>query len=225
MEKFVYDKWPRKEAYEFFSRLSDPFYMVSFEQDVTDLYEYTRSHDLSFYYGMVWACMKAVNEVEAFHLVIKDGELFYLEKRTPSFTDLKKGAEQFHIVTMEMIDDIALFCEEARRLSSRQEVFLHAEKESDELVYLSSLPWIDLLSLTNERDREDPAYKDDSIPRIAWGRFNDKNGRKVLGISLEVNHRLIDGLHIGRFAQALSEVIKGLNGEDEDQEVSGKKSE
>lgn len=30
------------------------------------------------------------------------------------------------------------------------------------------------------------------------------------GISVEVNHRLIDGVHIGRFAEKLTERINGL---------------
>lgn len=36
---------------------------------------------------------------------------------------------------------------------------------------------------------------------MAWGKFvDDGSGRKVLGMSLEVNHRFIDGYHISQFA-------------------------
>lgn len=48
-------------------------------------------------------------------------------------------------------------------------------------------------------------------PRVAWGRYVEENGRKTLGLSLEVSHRLIDGLHIGRFAQELERLISELN--------------
>ena len=66
---------------------------------------------------------------------------------------------------------------------------------------------MELTSLTNERDF-DP---DDAIPRIAWGRYVPRDGRLMLGMSMEVNHRFIDGLHIGRFAQALESAISKLN--------------
>lgn len=33
----------------------------------------------------------------------------------------------------------------------------------------------------------------------------------TLGMSVEVNHRLIDGVHIGRFAQALEGLIDALD--------------
>ena len=47
-----------------------------------------------------------------------------------------------------------------------------------------------------------PFHPDDAIPRVAWGRFvDDGSGRKVLGMSLEVNHRFIDGYHISQFVR------------------------
>ncbi|MBR3382154.1 MAG: hypothetical protein IKG85_03870 [Clostridia bacterium] len=202
--------WPRREAYEFFSNISDPFYMVTFRQDVTRLYEFTKANGLSFYYAMVWACSTAVNETEAFRAAIRNGEPVLLPERRPSFTDLRPGAEQFHIVTMDLYRDIVEFCRKADALSRAQDAFINASEESDELIYISCLPWVELTALTNERDLNAGCARDDSIPRIAWGRFTDENGKKTLGLSLEVNHRLIDGLHIGRFAERLTRIISEL---------------
>jgi chloramphenicol O-acetyltransferase type A len=43
---------------------------------------------------------------------------------------------------------------------------------------------------------------EDAVPRIAWGRYEEKQGKKVLSMCFEVNHRLIDGCHIGQFHEA-----------------------
>lgn len=203
-------EWERREAYAFFSRISNPFYMVTFKADVTNLYRYTKEHGLSFYAGMIWACTQAMNAVRAFRVTMRDGKLFELDQRNPSFTALKPDAEQFHIVTMDHLPDIDSFCREATHRSRTQTVFIDSEKESDALVYYSCLPWIELTALTNERDLASPNALDDSIPRIAWGKFTEENGRKVLGLSVEVNHRFIDGIHIGRFAKKLEQVIEQL---------------
>jgi chloramphenicol O-acetyltransferase type A len=56
----------------------------------------------------------------------------------------------------------------------------------------------------------DPA---DSVPRIAWGRFEEKNGKYLLGMNLEVNHRLIDGIHIAQFHDAFQKIAQSLNPE------------
>lgn len=198
--------WSRRDVFEFFSGMSDPFYSVTFTVDVTNLCRFTKEAGLSFYYALVYLCTQAVNRVEAFQYVLNDGALFRLNGRSPSFTDLKKSAEQFHIVTMPCAGGIADFCRAARKTSAAQTAFIRAEAESDALIYFSCLPWLELTALTNERDFD----KDDAIPRIAWGRYTETGGRKKLNMSVEVNHRFIDGLHIGRFSETLAGLIEAL---------------
>ena len=206
MKKISLDTWKRREIFEFFSKMSDPFYSVTFNLDVTEVYGYAKQNGLSFYYAMVYLVTKAINRVEAFRYALVDGELVLFDERIPSFTDLKTGSESFHIVTMPCEGDIAEFCREAKHRSTAQTGFLESEKEGADLIFISCLPWVELTSLTNERDF-DP---DDAIPRVAWGKFAERDGRKVLGMSLELNHRFTDGVHIGLFADALQNLIKEL---------------
>lgn len=210
MQEIRYADWSRREVYEFFSRISNPFYMVTFRQDVTPLLNYTRAHHISFYQAMVWACTEALNQVSAFRTAMRSGVPVLLNRRDPSFTDLKPGAEQFHIVTLEHLPDLEAFCREATRISQAQTAFIDASKETDSLIYYSCLPWIDLTALTNERDLSSPDALDDSIPRLAWGRYTEENGRTTLGLSMEVNHRFIDGVHIGQFSRRLEETMQQL---------------
>lgn len=202
------EQWPRREVYRFFSGMQNPFYMVTFQLDVTELRAYTKQNGLSFYYALVWLCTEACNEVEAFRLTLRGGEVWRLDRRDPSFTDLAPGSEVFHIVTMPCAGTLAQFCRAAAEKSAAQTTFLNQQAETDALIYYSCLPWVELTALTNERDH-DP---DDSVPRIAWGRYVQREGRLRLGVSLEVNHRLIDGLHIGQFVQALERRIAALGG-------------
>ena len=110
MREIDFSEWERRETYEYFSRMSHPFYMVTFRQDVTGLYRYTKAHGLSFYEGMIWACTQAVNSVPAFRVVMREGRPTELDMRHPSFTDLAPDSEQFQIITMKHITDIAAFC-------------------------------------------------------------------------------------------------------------------
>ncbi|MGX8692543.1 MAG: CatA-like O-acetyltransferase [Clostridia bacterium] len=202
----LYERWERKEIFDFFSRLSDPFYSVCFRLDVTRLYDFCKARGLSFYYALIWLSAKAVNETEAFSYALRDGELVKLPARRPSFTDLKKGTEAFHIVTMACEGTIEDFCRAAKEKSAAQDCFLELSEEKDDLIFFSCLPWLDLTALTNERDF-DP---DDAIPRLAWGKYVERDGRLTLGYSVEVSHRFIDGLHLGRFAGRLQALIDEL---------------
>jgi len=60
--------------------------------------------------------------------------------------------------------------------------------------------------VTNERDA-DPS---DSIPRVTWGRWEERDGRTLLSLSLELNHRLLDGAHVGRFYAELNAWLQTL---------------
>lgn len=90
----------------------------------------------------------------------------------------------------------------------RQTAFLDPASETDDLIYLSCLPWFDLTCCTNERKVD----VDDAIPRIKWGKYVKEGDREVLGLSIEVNHRLIDGVHLGRFYERLQEKLSALEG-------------
>lgn len=43
----------------------------------------------------------------------------------------------------------------------------------------------------------------DSNPRLTWGRFEERDGRAVMPVTVLVNHALVDGVHIGAFFEAL----------------------
>lgn len=197
--------WPRRELFDFFSPMSQPFFSVTFKQDVTELYRFAKENRLSFYHSLVYLCTRAVNGVEAFRYALQGEDLVLFDRRNPSFTDLKPGAETFHIVTLPMEEDIRSFCAAARAKSAAQTAFLDQEDSLD-LIYFTCLPWVELTGLTNER-AFDP---DDAVPRIAWGKYAQEGDRKVLHISLELNHRFVDGLHVGRFHEALTKLIEAL---------------
>lgn len=209
MEQISLENWGRREAYAFFSGISDPFYSVTFALDVTGLYHYVKREGLSFYYALVFLSTQAVNETPAFLYLPKGEAVFRLERREPSFTDLKPGAEQFHVVTMPAGTDLAEFCHRARAASRAQTAFVNGASETEDLIYFTCLPWFDLTALTNERDFD----KDDAIPRISWGKYTDRAGRKELHMSLEVNHRFIDGGHLGQFYENLQGKIAALEAE------------
>lgn len=162
-----YASWPRREMYEFFSAADQPFYNVAFRLDVTRAYNFAKEHSLSFYMVMTYLVTKAINSVEAFRYAKLDGQIVLFDSLMPSFTDLKPGAEQFHIVTMPCEGDITEFCREAKRRSMEQDCFIDMSMEGKNLIFITSLPWLDITSLSHERTF-DP---DDAIPRVAWGKL------------------------------------------------------
>ena len=201
-------QWKRQEIWDHFQNVKDPFWSVTYQEDVTKIRSFAKKHHLSFYHVMIWAVTEALDSVEAFHWTIRDSKPVYLEKRLPSFTVLKEGSELFRIITMDAYyDDVFAFCAHAAQLTEKQDFFLDTEKETDELIFISCLPWLEITALTNE-GMSDPS---DSIPRITWGKYKTEKGKTMIGISFQVNHRLIDGVHIAMFSNALRQVQERLD--------------
>lgn len=203
------DDYSRKEIFDFFSSVSNPFYMVSFKLDITKLYDFVKANGLSFYYTMIYFTNKAINNTKAFMYCLKDGKLALLDKRDPSFTDIRKDEENFYIVTIPFVDDVFKFNEMAKEKSAKQNCFIDFSSESDDLIYYSCLPDVNLTGLTNEFNHNEE-LKNDSVPRIAWGRFNKVHNKVEITVSMEVNHRFIDGLHISKFIKEFERGIEKL---------------
>lgn len=199
--------WPRREVYDFFAHMSSPFYSITFPVDVTPLRRYAKERGLSFYLSMVYAVTKAMGSVEAFRYKCRGEEIILHDHLVPSFTDLKPGSETFHITTLEAGDDMEDFCRRAKAESAAQSVFITAGPwEEDRLIYFSCTPWFPITGLSGERDN-DPC---DSIPRVTWGKYEEQGGRTMLSLALELNHRLLDGIHVGKFYEALNAFLGTL---------------
>ena len=197
--------WPREGHYRFFEPMSNPIFALTFPVDVTNLRSYVKQRGLSFYTALVFLVTKSLEDVEAFRLRDRGGTIVRHDRLVPSFTDLKPGSDLFYIVTLEAGDDLADFCRRAKARSAAQEAFITSgDWDEDQLVYFTCLPWFPITALTNERD-VDPS---DTIPRVAWGHWEERDGRTMLSLSLELNHRLLDGCHVGQFYAALTARLK-----------------
>ena len=202
--------WNRNAHDALFARLEVPFYSLTWKLDVTEAEAYAKRRGVSFYAVMIWVAMKAVNGVEAFRYELRGDEVVLLDRRNPSYT-YQWDDELFGICGIPWIDgeDPKAF---AARMKAAEQANLSPipTAEADEAghdVYISSLPWIDYTHITQEF----PLDNTDSTPRIMWGRFTtNEQGRKTLSYTVQVNHRLIDGIHLHRLNEGLIGAIQEL---------------
>ena len=199
--------WDRREHYELFSAQKFPYLGVTFRVDVTGLHRWCKENSVSFYYALCWYSIRAMEPLENFHYRLADGKPVRVGELIPSFTDLKPGSELFHIVTVEMEPEPAVFCRKAAQKSAAQSGLLDQTDEQREgLIYLSCLPWLDFTGVLN--NREGP---DDGTPQVIWGKYRrEPDGRLTLPYSIDANHRLMDGLHLGKFAENLQTRLEGV---------------
>lgn len=210
MEKIDRASWKRAEVYDFFSSVSNPHYSITFRVDVTALYRFCKQTGSPFYLSMIYLCTRALDSVENFRYTERDGEIFLLDGRNPSFTDLRPGEDQFRIVTVPMTDGLDTFIAAAEEKRNTQKCFIDLGAESDDLIYFSCVPRLRMTGLAGERDILNPATRVSNIPSLTWGKYEQVGDRVELCMCMEANHRFIDGLHVSLFAERLEALIAEL---------------
>lgn len=207
MKYIDFNTWERKEHYKFFEKVDNPQFNICMNLDVTNFLKFVKENKLSFYYSMIYASTYIMNSIEDFRYKIRDGKIILHDELKPSFTDMKKGNRLFKIVTSSLDTNIINFSDKAKVISSAQEnYFPTCDFEQDELIYFSCLPWISFTSLSNEIVMN----KEDSIPRISFGKYFEQDNKTLLPYSIQVNHMLLDGIHVGDYINKLQQFINEL---------------
>lgn len=202
------DLWDRKEHFNFFLNSDLPFYNINFNVDVTGLQELCKKQNISVNSALIYATVKALNQIENFLLRLENGAVVKYSNIDPSFTYIRKGEELFRLITLPFQENLCAFNNAVKSAIAESNKYFDIGmlKERSNFVFISALPWIPFTGV----DHTQSLNKQDAIPRITWGKIHELNGKTVLPYNIQVNHIFIDGLHVGKFYEYLSEEIKNL---------------
>ena len=204
MEIIDLNKWERTEHFNFFRQMDYPQYSICANIDITNFLKKIKEKHISFYYGMIFAATNVLNQIDEFKYRIRGNEVIRHNTIHPSFTDLMDDSELFKIVNVDMENDIGIFTEKAKQKAVSQKKFIVTEEEvRDDLVYITCIPWVAFTSLTHTISLK----SDDAVPRLSWGKYFEESGRVLIPFSVQAHHAFVDGIHIGRYFDALQKYL------------------
>lgn len=200
--------WPRAVHYHFFKRMDYPHYSICSNIDITNFLLKTKEQKLPFYYAMIFAAAWALNQTEEFKYRIRGEEVVLHDTVHPSFTDMSSGSDLFKMVTTQMSGDIESFVSAAKAKSEKQsDYFVAADVEGrDDLIYITSIPWVSFTNISHTISFN----KDDSVPRLSWGKYFEDKGKTMIPYSVQAHHSFVDGIHMGRFYDCLQDYLNGF---------------
>jgi chloramphenicol O-acetyltransferase type A len=182
-----------------------PQYNLCFNIDVTNFVRFVKVEKLSFYYSLIHAVTKTINEIEEFRYRIRNGKVILHELIHPSFTDMdpEGNDDLFKMVTPDFVTDLKQFEKLARKESINQKEYFNPEKliGRDDLIYITCIPWISFTHISHTIRLD----KNDSVPRLSWGKYFQEGKKTLLPFSIQVHHALVDGYHVGRYVKTLQE--------------------
>ena len=199
------DNWNRKQHFEFFKEFSDPLFGVTANVDVTNAYHFSKENKFSFFVVYLHACMKAVNAVENFKYRIRDDNVVIHSIVHASATILRPN-NTFGFSFIYFDESLSVFNQnyqkEKERIFNSNELF--PPVNSEDCIYCSALPWVNFSGHKEPRS----GFAPESVPKLAFGKLEKKEGKMQMPVAINVNHALMDGYHVGLF---FDEFQKALN--------------
>ena len=198
------ENWNRKEIYEYFKEFADPFFNLTANLDVTELYHFCKKHRLSFSVANLFYSLQTVNEIRELRIRLKDDQLVEFKKIHATMT-IAQSDETFSFCYFEMTDNVFEFNEAGRTAVEKYTKLktFAVERERVDLIYSSVIPWVSFTSFKHA-GRLNNKF---TIPRMVWGKMFDDAGRKKMPHSVEVHHAIADGFHVGKYFVALQEKL------------------
>ena len=207
MRELDIERWNRKEQFHFFKQFDDPYFAVTIDFDVTMAFNHAKKEEISFFVLYLHACMRAINSVENFKYRIHDDKVIVHDIIHASATILRAD-NTFGCSFINFSDDLDEFNEnyqdEKRRILSTTNLF--PEQESDDCIYCSTMSWF------NFTGHKEPllGIKKESVPKLAFGKYVEKNSKLMMPVAIAVNHALVDGYHVGQFVEAYQNALNNF---------------
>lgn len=203
------EQYPRRRHFEYFSSLQYPYVGVTNNVDVTELVQFCKDRQVSFYLVFLHAAALAADGVRELRHRIHNGSIVeYYECPTSHVELLDNGTYCYctlrhHMKLEDYIPYAQALREECRLTGSIEE-----DKEVESMYFISTLPWVHYTALI-----QPVAGGDESNPRITWGKIQtDHRGRAQLPVTLLAHHGLVDGIHIAQFYENLERQLRELTG-------------
>jgi chloramphenicol O-acetyltransferase type A len=201
--------WPRYKQYDFFRKYDNPFFNICSTIDVTTLLQQCNKHKESFSTAMLFASIDVANEITEFRYRLKNNGVVEYNEIYAGSTILNDD-ETFSFCYFDYFSDFSLFNEAAKNATHRhktESLEFDGRNNDLNLIHYSVIPWISFSSFSHPRNYT----TNDSIPKIVFGKYYEKEGRTLMPISIEVHHALMDGLHLGKYLEALQNKINKID--------------
>jgi chloramphenicol O-acetyltransferase type A len=195
------ERWPRRDAFDYFRTFDKPFFNVCVRLDVARLKAALVAREGSgLALALYFLALRLANAHEPFRLRLEGARVRVHEQVHGSTTVLRSDGESFGFADLAYTAHYPSFVAgaresiEAARTASRS---FEPKLEEVARIHFTTLPWLHFTSFSHARNWGG----EDSVPKLAFGRAQADGQYLWLPMSVEVHHALMDGLHVGRYVQ------------------------
>lgn len=198
------ENWNRKNHFDYFKGLDYPHFNICANVDITEFYKFIKEKGFPFFISFLYAAVRTANSIKEFRYRIRGGKVIEHETVDPSFT-VMTSKDVFSFCPAKYFESFGEFLLNTSRVieEAKNQVILEDEPGRDDMLFITSIPWVSFTSVSH------PIIMNpvDSIPRIAWGKYFEENGRVKIPLSIQAHHALVDGIHAGQYFMIIQEIL------------------
>lgn len=208
--KINIDDWDRKDEYEHFTKVAPCGFSMTADVDISNLYRVVKDRNMKLYPALVSLAAQVINEhIEYRFAVTQDGELGYYEVLHPLFFDVIESNKNIKVLCSQYNEDWQKQMEE---IEAMREKYKNIDKYSPQgllppnVVNISCVPWVKFSNLSFCLPHSTYYF----TPILTFGKFENKDGKILIPLSVHVNHAVNDGYHCSRLFLDFEEKISCL---------------
>ena len=196
--------WHRAAQFHWFRKYDRPHYAMTTRMDVTHLVNRHQTDDISFYRASLFAISEGLQAGDELRMRFRNDTIIHHDRISLSMP-VPKPDGGFNYAYIPRVESFADFDPLAARIiaeTALQDDLNPVGEYKDAVAFLTCLPWLDYTSINNAMP-----HKNDSIPRVSWGKFVPEGERWKMAMTMEVHHALVDGEHVGAFFVAVQNAL------------------
>lgn len=213
MKEINVEEWNRKKIYEWFKGFSDTCWSITKEIEVSEVVKYTKASKSSFFINFLYVLVKTLNSFECMKMRYVNGKPVIYENLKPAYTVIKEDGT-YDNLRHNYIDNYKEFYSLAHEMIEKMKKGLIKDKNYNpkncyDEYYITCLPWISFSGI-NQPIPDDKGSQ--SIPRIAWGKYFEKDNKVLMDFNITISHMFCDGREVSMFLLKLQENLNDIQG-------------
>lgn len=203
------ESYYRRGIYRHFTEDCKCSTSITSRLDVTDLYDYSKKTNTKFYINFLYLLSRVLNSRDDYRMVYRwqTNDILVYDKINPIQYIFHEDTETCSPVYTEYFEHYNQFyhvcaADIAKAKQTREYGLDYAGHPN--WFDASYISWLSYDSLNVEL----PDGYLHFMPIINWGRFRDENGRKMMPLTVRLNHAVADGYLVAKVFSLLEEEIR-----------------
>jgi len=165
--------------------------------DVTNLVKFSKKMVGHFFLTLFIFVCKAINEIDEMRMRLVNDKPVIYDKINTGFTAMTDAGFYVEVYT-KFYKSHNKFYNQAKielEFAKKNNGANYLPKDISEHIFVTSLPWISFIQMTHPIPQDKNAQ---TIPRICWGKYFERNGKLIMNLNIIVSRIFVDGYPLSK---------------------------